>query len=151
GIGVAFLAGTASAAEPAISWTGFYLGGGGGYGAWTSRNTDYTNNGARLHADSYSSGGKGVFGTVVAGYDYQFASRWVAGAFADYDLSDINGVHDNEPAETGNTRRMLWSWAIGGRIGYLTSPRTMVYGTGGYTRAHFTGFTELSLVNGLPQ
>ncbi len=44
--------------------------------------------------DTYSSGGKGWFGTVQAGCDYQFyTGSWavVVGAFGDYDFADIKG------------------------------------------------------------
>ena len=40
---------------------------------------------------SATAGGRGWFGTVQAGCDYQFASRWVVGVFGDYDFSRIKG------------------------------------------------------------
>ena len=37
-------------------------------------------------------GGRGWFGTVNAGYDYQLTSRIITGMFADFDLANINGT-----------------------------------------------------------
>ena len=44
--------------------------------------------------DTFSTGGKGWFGTVQGGCDYQFnTGSWaiVVGAFGDYDFADIKG------------------------------------------------------------
>ena len=44
--------------------------------------------------DTFSTGGKGWFGTVQGGCDYQFKTgSWaiVVGAFGDYDFADIKG------------------------------------------------------------
>jgi outer membrane immunogenic protein len=97
------------------NWTGFYVGVGIGGGA-----LDLNNAGDELDGD-------GIFGTVALGYDRQFGPGLVAGVFADYDFSDISaeGFDHN------------YSWSIGGRLGGLITPRTLLYGTAGYTQAEF--------------
>ena len=47
--------------------------------------------GVPVTAGETDTGGKGWFGTVQVGCDYQFADRWVIGAFADYDFSSLKG------------------------------------------------------------
>ena len=45
-------------------------------------------------SDTVTNGGRGWFGTVQGGCDYQFAGpygNWVIGAFGDYDFSNIHG------------------------------------------------------------
>ena len=99
------------------NWTGFYVGVGIGGGS-----LDLSNNGDELSAE-------GVLGTVVLGYDRQFGSM-VAGVFADYDFSDISD-------DSGSTLAHNYSWAIGARLGGLITPKTLLYGTAGYTQAEF--------------
>lgn len=123
-------------AAAVYNWTGFYIGGGGGYGAFTSTERPFLNNVVPFLP--VTAGGKGGFATVAAGYDLQFASRWVAGAFADYDFSDIKGESVNFDVGL-TTRKLTSSWAAGGRIGYLASPGTLLYATGGYAHAEFEG------------
>ena len=83
-------------APPPPSFTGCYVNGGAGYGLW---NIDHFGN-ADLGGDELTSpttsGGRGWFGTVGGGCDYQFGSgsgfwsNWVVGAFADYDFMDLH-------------------------------------------------------------
>ena len=67
----------------APSWTGFYIFGGAGGGVWDSNTyTQLTGVGTALTIGQHT-GGDGWFGTVGAGYDWQFNSSWVAGILAD--------------------------------------------------------------------
>src|SRR5262245_34023972 len=99
-IGVLF-AGAASAADirmpvkapPApiavYSWTGCYVRAGGGYGMFDQEIRSVINGvPVGLTADV---GGRGWFGTVQAGCDYQVGSNIVIGAFGDYDFGGIKG------------------------------------------------------------
>jgi outer membrane immunogenic protein len=122
-------------------WTGFYIGGGFGYGAYTFRNQDFITTTRVVESREYSSGGKGWLGTVIVGADYQFAERWVAGVFADYDWTSIKGDHVFHDAGYSGTLRLLSAWAAGGRLGYLVTPSTLLYATGGYTAARFSDAT----------
>jgi outer membrane immunogenic protein len=96
------LAGSASAADlrrplpvkapapvmvAAYSWTGCYVGAGGGYGMYDQESILIFNNApVGLSNDN---GGRGWFGTVQVGCDYQVGSNIVIGAFGDYDFSGI--------------------------------------------------------------
>lgn len=127
---------------PATSWTGFYLSGGGGYGiANQTVNAIDPSSGPGAQIDS---GLKGYFGTVSAGYDYQFASHWVGGVFASYDVSDIHGTESlgyalaNAPIVGRD--KLNSTLAVGGRIGWLSDPKTLWFLSGGYSQAHFSSF-----------
>ena len=80
----------APAPVAAYSWTGCYLGAGGGYGMFNQEVRFVQANGVPI-GRSNDVGGRGWFGTVQAGCDYQVASNIVIGASADYDFSGIKG------------------------------------------------------------
>jgi hypothetical protein len=63
--------------EPTPSWTGFYVFGGGG-GVWDADVNTVTNPGGAPLTVNQRMGGDGWFGTVGAGYDWQFNSSWRA-------------------------------------------------------------------------
>ena len=81
------------------------------------------------------------FGTVTVGYDHQFSGHWVAGLFADYDFG--NGKNDHHIQEIGNLYNIHHSsenkhaWSIGGRIGFLSSPSTLLFLSTGWTQVSF--------------
>src|SRR5947209_20254761 len=81
------------AAAPVYTWTGCYVGGGGGYGMW---NQDITHlvpfSPATVQSVETTAGGRGWFGTAQIGCDYQLSGNWVIGAFADWDFGDIRGT-----------------------------------------------------------
>jgi outer membrane immunogenic protein len=145
----------------AVSWTGCYIGGGGGYGHYYQENTAYDDgrgagplaqaNGRTRISDTYSTGGKGWFGTVQGGCDYQFnTGNWavVVGAFGDYDFSDIKGRRVDFLSGGVGNETLTDTWAVGGRIGVLALPQLLVYFSGGYTEARFGSSTYTNL--GLP-
>jgi len=102
---------------------------------------------------------EGPFGTIQLAYDYQFASRWVGGLFVDADLYDIdaharqrssvstNNIIFNQTNVNSNFDFTLgdatvdakvgidWSISVGGRIGYLATPDTLLYLLAAYTHA----------------
>ncbi|MGO9170483.1 MAG: outer membrane protein [Rhodomicrobium sp.] len=130
---------------PGISWTGFYLGVGGGGGATSSdlkaaASTDL----ASGFAEANGIGGMGGFGTVQVGYDRQLDSRFVVGAFFDYDFASIDSKLSAGISVLGTPLigvnapfNLTDSWTVGGRVGYLIHPNTLFYGLAGYTEAHF--------------
>ncbi len=122
----------------ATNWTGFYLGGGGGYGMSAADNVTQLE-GAPVGA-SVRSGGNGAFGTVSGGYDVQFEHSWVAGVFADAQFGNIQGMITPPAlgAVIGMTRNDL-NYAAGLRVGYLVAPNVLSYINGGYSRAEFKG------------
>ena len=107
------------AVAAAPTWTGFYIGAGAGGGAIVYD----------VGAGLGDFGGEGFFGTVTVGYDHQINSRWVAGLFADYDFSNIT-----TNSLFGVSGELKHTWSVGGRLGMLTSPTTLWYGTAGYTQ-----------------
>jgi outer membrane immunogenic protein len=152
---VAALSGQALAADMAVkavrpppvvvaNWTGCYVGGGGGYGMWNQENTGYTQDGAaaqrQQRTETATAGGRGYFGTVQAGCDYQFALgsyNMLIGAFGDYDFTDIHGKLNLPNSVLFGEEKMSSAWAVGGRIGWLVTPQLLTYFSGGYTEARF--------------
>lgn len=121
------------APAPVYSWTGCYVNAGGGYGLFdqeTSEEFSGVEFGAR-----WTTGGKGWFGTVGGGCDYQLSSSWVIGILGDYDFSDIKGTMFVE-GDVGDESQKS-AWAVGGRVGYLLTPTILGYVSGGYTQASF--------------
>src|SRR5262249_36825001 len=56
----------------------------------------------------------------------------VAGVFVDYDFSGISDDLGNGQSFDHN-----YSWSVGARLGGLITPKTLLYGTAGYTQAEF--------------
>jgi outer membrane immunogenic protein len=107
-----------------------------GAGALVGEKPDYYYDGYEFA--SYELGGEGVFGTITVGYDRVIRPGWVAGVFADFDFgSSISSDSDfwnpwGPPSQFSLDHNH--SWSIGARLGFLTSPGTLVYGTVGYTQ-----------------
>jgi outer membrane immunogenic protein len=149
-VGVAGVTGSALAADiaarpvykapppaPAYSWSGCYIGAGGGGGMWTSEETPYT--AGVVAGPDVSNGGRGWFGTVQAGCDYQFSPTWVIGAFGDYDFGSLKGDSNATFGTFGYTgeEKQRWSWAAGARLGWLPFDQLLTYVSAGYTQAHY--------------
>lgn len=129
----------------AASWTGCYVGAGGG-GAYTTsdRNDHFTATGVAITANN-TNGARGWFGTVGAGCDYQF-NNFVVGVFGDYDFMDVKGDKGILNGFYGS-QRQDWQWAVGGRIGYLVLPQLLTYFSGGYTQAHWKSTDYAAFLN----
>ncbi|HEY4141060.1 MAG TPA: outer membrane beta-barrel protein [Pseudolabrys sp.] len=124
----------------AANWTGFYLNGGAGYGSWAA--DTYTADpvtGQCAVCATQVQGGKGYLGTIGAGYDWQFASAWVAGVFGEYTISSLKGtIQDQDPVWSGEIKQTS-AWAAGARVGWLATPAILTYVNGGYSSARFSG------------
>jgi outer membrane immunogenic protein len=159
------LAGTASAADlrrpmpvkaPApvpvavYSWTGCYVGAGGGYGMYDQESR--TIQGNVPTSIQYDNGGRGWFGTVQVGCDYQVAPSIVIGVFGDYDWSGIKGNMSVPNFAWIGEEKLKNSWAVGGRIGWVpwSTTQFMVFLSGGYTQATFDAVTFLPAAGGAP-
>src|ERR1700694_2514711 len=66
---------------PAYNWTGFYIFGGGGGGLWNADSNVVSFPGGIALTRDQRLGGSGWFGTVGAGYDWQYGT-WGGGVFA---------------------------------------------------------------------
>jgi outer membrane immunogenic protein len=123
------------------NWTGCYVGAGGGYGMWTQDHQEFLLTGV---ADSQksTSGGRGWFGTVQVGCDYQIGGQFLVGAFADWDWGSIKGDHNLSIGTFPYvaSEKLKSSWAAGGRLGYLPFERLLVFVSGGYTQARFSAY-----------
>lgn len=130
---------------PAFTWTGFYLDAGAGYGEWNANTTTrYAGTGICELCTNQIQGGHGFLGRAGAGFDYQFADQFVAGVFGDGTYSEMRGsLQDQTPGWTANTNQN-WSWAAGGRLGWLMTPELLLYGDAGFSQARFTGGSLLN-------
>jgi outer membrane immunogenic protein len=132
----------------APSWTGCYVAGGGGYGLWNQENTVFLQGPPRvLDTGTTTAGGRGGFGTVQGGCDYQFGlGPWnlVAGAFGDYDWSSIKGKVGTLGQGVIGDEKMSSAWSAGGRLGWVALPNFMTYFSAGYTEATFDRFNFLN-------
>src|SRR5688572_23371407 len=79
------------AAVAVFSWTGCYVGAGGGYGMVNQDTQTFTDPAGAPFSGKVSQGGRGWFGTVQVGCDYQIGPNIVIGAFGDYDFGNISG------------------------------------------------------------
>lgn len=135
---------------PVFSWTGCYIGAGGGYGMW-NQDGFVTVGGVPLTA-SETGGGAGWFGQGQFGCDYQFtAPIWnvtaVVGAFGDYEAGSLTGNASTIPGLVGNERESA-AWAAGARLGALVSPRVLAYVDGGWSQANFDSFNYSTAIAG---
>lgn len=83
-----------------------------------------------------------IFGTVQIGYDKLLGDRFLIGAFADFDLIKDSSLNFSEKTPwkslTGEIERE-YMWTIGGRVGFLVTPRILVYGLAGFSRMNLDG------------
>lgn len=134
-----------------LSWTGFYVSAGFGYGMWTADTTTISaTTGICVLCVPQTQGGRGALGTFGIGYDLQFHERLVAGAFVDGSFSRMKGsIQDQGPFFAGTLQEDR-EFAVGGRVGMLVNPAVLTYGTAGYSRAHFTGANMVTTFLGAP-
>src|SRR5579859_8098517 len=141
----------APVAQP-FSWTGCYLGGGGGYGMWNQEVTAFEGVPVATQISAtQTGGGRGWFGTVGGGCDYQFGlgagipgiNQIVVGAFADYDFGSLKGSPHFPAALTGSEKQSS-AWYAGGRLGWLVTPQVLTYFSAGYTEARFDQVNQIA-------
>jgi outer membrane immunogenic protein len=152
---------TASAADlpikapiesPIYNWTGFYVGVNAGF-AWGRNNADFTGDGQNNAGNDLISrvfdgtrnfnaltrsqriDSDGAFGGVQFGYNWQVAGVWVAGLEADIQASGLRGsftrVAPLLPLSLSAEQKLDWFGTARGRVGYLVTERTLVFGTAG--------------------
>jgi outer membrane immunogenic protein len=127
---------------PVATWTGFYIGVNGGYAGDQFKypaSGNFDGISASGSADLTSSG---FLGGVQAGYNWQFATSWVAGLEADIDAASIKGqiglggsgsVVDlgsgSASATAGSQTDYLGT--VRARLGFLVTDQFLVFATGG--------------------
>src|SRR6185437_12558907 len=109
------------------NWTGCYIGAGGGYGMWNQDHQGLDPITLTVTGPSATAGGRGWFGTVEAGCDYQFADRWVIGVMGNYDFSNLKGDFNPVGTTFVGQEKLTSTWAVGGRVGYLVLPGLLTY------------------------
>jgi len=151
---------------PLNDWTGFYVGISGGYGFGNSTfvatgafATELANAvpTASLPTDSMDHHG-GIVGGQ-AGFNYQFANRFVLGAVADWSWADIKGSVcveksttvriNNVPVTTGHCdgspdnsfakAKISWLATFRGNLGFAPTNDLLAYLTGGFAVAGIEG------------
>ena len=95
-------------------------------------------------------GGDGWYGTVGAGYDWQFNSSWVAGIFADGQFGSLRGSATDNICNCSGREKLNTSYAAGVRLGYLVAPNVLSYVNAGYTGSEWSGTTYTSVFGGAP-
>ena len=143
---------------PAYNWTGFYISGGFGGGLWAADTSTIFNATGLPLTQNQRMGGSGWFGTVGAGYDWQFNGGWVAGILADGQFGSLSGsISTDRPSflRTGGgvstgTETLRNSYAAGVRLGYLVAPNVLSYVNGGYSGSQWSGAAYSLLIGGGP-
>lgn len=111
------------------SWAGFYIGAHVGYG--------FSNTAVELPEGDFGRiigfGGKGWVAGGLAGYNVMLSPRWVAGIEVDGSWQDIKSRLSGFGGELELKLSLDWSASVRGRLGYLLTPTTMVFGTFGWS------------------
>jgi outer membrane immunogenic protein len=128
----------------APTWSAFYIGAGVGYGLLAAENKYWEPN----YASTWKGdGGQGGLGTAVIGFDRQNRERYVLGAFVEYDWSSLELTF--EDTDTPKQKfRMDGAFSVGGRAGFLLTPTSLLYVSGGYTWARGKSDQYFDIVNG---
>lgn len=135
---------------PVYNWTGFYVFGGVGGGVWDADTLTYNNVTGVPLLGGQKQGGDGWFGTVGAGYDWQFNQTWVAGIFADGTFGSLRGTIAGA-STTGPIsafEKLQDTWAVGARIGWLVAPNVLSYVNAGYTQTYWSGANYTNIATG---
>jgi outer membrane immunogenic protein len=135
-------------APPVYSWTGFYVGGNGGY-AWHDPTVTFTGNDDT--ATNVTCGGSfggtcvpptsfninGGFGGLQAGYNWQFSPKTLVGFETDFDWSRISGMGTSNfllagfPSTFSASENINSFGTVRARLGYLPTERLLTYVTAG--------------------
>jgi outer membrane immunogenic protein len=125
-------------------WSGVYIGAGVGYGMLAAENKYWE---PTFASTWKGDGGQGGIGTAVIGFDRQIHDRYVLGAFVEYDWSSVELTY--EDTRTPQQKfRMRDAFSVGGRAGFLMTPTSLLYVTGGYTWARGKSDQYFDIVSG---
>src|SRR5258708_5239759 len=133
----------------AHSWTGCWIGTGGGYSMYNVEHSQRQTTTGSGFTINQTTGRRGWEATGALGCDYQFNDRWVVGVFGDFDWTNARGDYGTflGGAPVVGTLKQTWGWAAGARVGYLVTPSLLTYVNGGFTQAHFNA-VDLTTLGG---
>jgi outer membrane immunogenic protein len=134
------------APAPVYSWTGCYIDAGGGAGMWNQSHYTFGNATGAVLTGEQTTGGRGWYGEVGGGCDYQFSmgnmGNFVVGILGGYDFMSLKGAYTDSLFVTATGyEKETGSGFVGGRLGYLVTPNLLTYTSGGWTEARFNAFT----------
>lgn len=132
--------------EPATRWTGIY----GGVAAGAGLSASPTTATAGTASATFDTGGQGLLGGAFVGADYQFARRALAGIMGDFTWTGLQGTSTITTAG-GNAYTAISpnrEWAVMGRLGYLATPSTLLYGAVGYSGMNVRSTATATLAGG---
>ena len=109
------------------------------------RTRPWLTRGACITCATEVQGGKGWLATIGVGYDYQFEPE-SSPAYSATATSSLKGTVQQRVL-AGEIKQTS-AWAVGARVGWLVTPKTMSYVNGGYTGARFSGGTWSSQPGG---
>lgn len=156
----------APTAIAAPSWTGFYVGAGAGF---RTSQTDVTTTSILVNGTAVPTTAPGLSfnGTAprvspYVGFNWQIAPQWIVGLEGDYgfanNTSSVVGVgftSINPPPNFPQTFigdslvvRTAWDASLRARAGFLFTPSTLGYVTGGAAWQHSTLTSTCSIANG---
>lgn len=154
----------APAAPEVYSWAGSYLGLNGGYG-WgrfkVNEPTEFDHTGVIFHYANFNFNGSGGFFGLQNGYNWQ-SGAWVFGYETDLQLARINGdktflasIFGNTTNNSGTFNTVVgsdinWFGTARLRLGYLVTPATLIYGTGGLAYGEIRSQLFFPLASGAP-
>jgi outer membrane immunogenic protein len=126
----ACLAGPAAAGD----WTQAYIGLGIGADVLTGQGQFIPTTGGTLNGSAPIGGDVGL--SVTAGFDYQLNGFMVAGAFVNYDWSNIDtsaSLTAGGQTLSASLFKVDQAYTVGGRLGVLATPETLIYALAGYS------------------
>ena len=121
------------------TWTGAFVALGGGREQKSNAYTLDSPDEGNLNFDGF--GSDGWSGQAMAGFNYQFATRWVAGIEANGTLSDAKNTFTYLTTSLSGDKNRTASARL--RAGYLLSPETLAYVIGGVSE-RLNGLTASS-------
>ena len=146
---------------PPFSWTGFYIGGNGGYG-WANESSNLTLTTTLGTATLAGSGnGSGWLGGGQVGFNWEAPTHVVLGLEADGDWANISGsssgcsifttgAHIGSASGCGTDNvRLNDFFTLRGRFGWAWE-NVFFYGTGGFAWGASTGTHTTTCVSGFP-
>ncbi|MDO8980621.1 MAG: outer membrane beta-barrel protein [Afipia sp.] len=150
-----------AAPAPVSNWSGWYAGLNVG-GGWGKTDVGYAPNDALMaftfsapnffpiSANGDRNRSSGALGGIQVGYNYQFASRLVAGFEADFQGAGIDGSGTTSylagQVSTTASQSIDYFGTVRARLGYLASDRLLIYATGGFAYAHLNNVASTSTV-----